>query len=91
MSAPTSIVWRSTPPTSERALPIDETVTSSREPGRANGGRLAVTSTAATFFSRSCVVSIWMPSRRISVISDSAANGACVVSSPVPERPVTTP
>ena len=44
----------SVPPCSDLASPIDEICTSTRFPERANGGSVAVTTTAAAFFTRTC-------------------------------------
>jgi hypothetical protein len=82
----------SVPPRRLFALPIDDTVMSIVCPGRANGGRLAVTITAATFFS----CSVWpggsvtpmLPSMLITLCT---VKGVCVVWSPEPSRPTTRP
>jgi len=82
----------SVPPRRLRALPSDDTVTSSVWPGWANGGSDAVTITAATL--RDCSA---MPGGRVTPICCSidcrlcAVNGACVVWSPLPSSPTTRP
>ena len=68
------------------------TVMSSVCPGLANGGRSAVTVTAATFFSCGLVFGGMVTPKRSSMFSMLwMVNGACVVWSPVPSRPTTRP
>jgi len=89
-SAPRRGVCIKTPPRNDLALPIDDTVMSSREPSRTKAGMVAVTTTAATLRKRACLASTWMPRRRINARKDCCAKGT-VMSSPVPFKPVTTP
>ena len=51
-------VCTKTPPRSDLALPIEDTVTSKREPSRTKAGIVAVTTTAATLRKRACLASI---------------------------------
>ena len=80
------------PPRRLLALATDDTLTSMRWPGCANGGSSAVTITAATL--RSCIV---VPDGRLTPICCSiammlcAVNGACDDWSPVPSSPTTRP
>ncbi len=89
------------PPRRLLALPSEDTVTSIASPGRANGGSVAVTITAATFFS--CMFDseavppvevpllIEMPRFASMFASVWVVKGVCVVWSPVPSRPTTRP
>ncbi len=92
------------PPRRLFALPSDDTVTSIASPGRANGGSVAVTITAATFFNcmfvsgdtaplvaPACWLLIEMPRFASMFASVCVVNGVCVVWSPVPSRPTTRP
>jgi hypothetical protein len=82
----------SVPPRSDLASPIDDSCTSTRFPERANGGRVAVTTTAAAFFTRICRGSteICTPRRRSMFKMLCTVKSACCPS-PVPSRPTTTP
>ncbi len=74
------------------ALPIEETVTSIACPGVANGGSMVVIITAATFFScRLAPGGSVTPSCDSIVVRLCTVNGVCVVWSPVPSRPTTSP
>ena len=80
------------PPFRLFALPSEETVTSRLWPGRAKAGRLAVTSTAATFFSCSaCPGGRFTPSCASIAVRLCVVNGVCAVWSPLPSRPTTSP
>ncbi|MNS77338.1 hypothetical protein D3C72_1109180 [compost metagenome] len=71
---------------------MDDTVTSMFWPGRANDGSVAVTMTAATFFS--CMFTpcgIVMPSCCSMLFRLCVVNGVCIVWSPVPSRPTMRP
>ncbi|MNE74993.1 hypothetical protein D3C80_1711110 [compost metagenome] len=74
------------------ALPIEDTTTSIFCPVRENGGSLAVTITAATFFS--CIL---VPGGTVIPNCDSillrlwVVNGVCMVWSPEPSSPTTSP
>ena len=84
----------SVPPRRLFALPSDDTVTSIASPGRANGGSVAVTITAATFFNcMFCVVAAFsvMPRLPSMFVRLCVVNGVCIVWSPVPSRPTTRP
>ncbi|MNM67815.1 hypothetical protein D3C81_793580 [compost metagenome] len=91
-SAPLSGVISSVPPRRLLALPIDETTTSSWLPGCAYGGSVAVTITAATFFS--CM---FLPAGSVTPSCESmfvmlcVVNGVCMVWSPVLSSPTTRP
>ena len=91
-SAPLSGVITSVPPRRLLALPIDDTVTSIACPGRAKGGSVAVTMTAATFLSWRFVpagsVTPMLPSMLMMLCT---VNGVWVVWSPDPSRPTTMP
>ena len=74
------------------ALPIEATVTSMVWPGLANGGRSAVTITAAAFFSCGRALAGTVMPNCCSMFSRlCVVNGACVVWSPEPSRPTTRP
>ncbi len=62
-----------------------------RLPGRANGGRVAVTMTAATFFGRKASPLTLTPSRSSRFASASSVKGAFRIPSPVPASPTTRP
>jgi hypothetical protein len=80
----------SSPPARLLADPIDETVTSSAAPARANAGSSAVTTTAAAFLALSSAASTVTPSRVRSLASERRTTGE-LASSPVPARPTTMP
>ena len=68
-----------------------EAVTSMRVPWVANGGRSAVTMTAATLPVRICWPRILTPSRSSIACSDCLVKGALLSVSPVPLSPTTSP
>ena len=76
------------------ALPIEETVTSISWPGCAKAGKVAVTIAAATFFS--CMLLLvplgtFTPSCCSMLTTLCTVKGVCVVWSPLPSRPTTSP
>ena len=80
------------PPRRLFALPIDDTVTSMRCPGFANGGRSACTVTAAAFFSWGLTFAGSVTPKRASMLRMlRTVNGAWLVWSPEPSRPTTMP
>jgi hypothetical protein len=91
-SAPFSGVAIRVPPRRLLALPSDETLTSMACPGCAKAGSWAVTMTAATL--RNCMA---VPAGTVTPSCCSIAcrlcvvKGVCVVWSPVPSRPTTSP
>ncbi len=68
-----------------------ETVTSSVEPEAANGGKEAVTMTAAAFLELSEPLRILVCSRSIMLFMLSSSCGQLRTVSPVPFRPTTRP
>jgi hypothetical protein len=68
-----------------------ETVMSMREPWRENGGRVAVTMTAATFFGLKSSPRMLMPSRSSMPMIDCSVKGEFERLSPLPLRPTTRP
>ncbi|MNT35867.1 hypothetical protein D3C72_1719130 [compost metagenome] len=80
------------PPRRLLASPIDDTVMSSAWPRRANGGRVAVRLTAATFFGSIFIpCGICTPSWFSILPSDWPVNGEALALSPLPSRPTTRP
>src|SRR5579884_3191671 len=89
-SAPFSGVSISMPPCRLLASPIADTVMSTRVPGCPNGGRSAVTSTAAVLRTRIAVGSTVTPMRASRLARLCAENTVCRLS-PVPFNPTTSP
>lgn len=79
------------PPRSEEASPSELTVTSTRLPGLAKGGRLAVTITAAMFLAFDWPPCVVMPRFCNIARMDCSVNGEERRLSPVPCRPTTRP
>ncbi len=90
-SAPDIGVSTSVPPISDVASPIEETVMSMRWPRFMNGGRSAVTMTAATLRLRSASLRTLIPSRSSIDCIVCSVNGALRKVSPVPSSPKTRP
>ena len=78
------------PPCRLLASPMAAAVVSMRMPGWAKAGRVAVTMTAAVFFTGSAVGDTEMPMRSSMLVRLWAENMVCCLS-PVPARPTTRP
>ena len=71
---------------------MDDTVTSMVWPGRTKAGSVAVTTTAAVFFSWMLApAGTLMPNCVSMLLKLWTVNGVCVVWSPLPSRPTTRP
>ena len=90
-SAPIRGVTISVPPCNDRASPRELTCASIGEPWRANGGRVAVTTTAAVLRVCKRWSFTFTPMRSSIAFKDCWVNGALRSVSPLPCNPITRP